>query len=158
MGHNFLSTTFICLYMVNLSVCSSTASPVVTDCSMCGSASLLVCPSCNNQCFCDACDDLYHRHPARAAHKRNQLHKPKPGQTQALVTALEPEVKGCVMLTLTRVILGLETCSICGISSVHARCSTCDQKLCQNCDRLYHSHPNRVGHNRTFVTPAKTRR
>lgn len=103
-------------------------SPVVTDCSMCGSASLLVCPSCNNQCFCDACDDLYHRHPARAAHKRNQLHKPKP-----------------------------ETCSICGISSVHARCSTCDQKLCQNCDRLYHSHPNRVGHNRTFVTPAKTR-
>ncbi|KAG7231308.1 hypothetical protein INR49_012148 [Caranx melampygus] len=49
-----------------------------------------------------------------------------------------------------------KTCSICGISAVYAQCSTCVQRLCVNCDKLFHSHPDRKGHNRTIVTPAKT--
>lgn len=102
------------------------APPVVPDCGLCGSPSMFQCSSCNGQCFCDACDDLYHRHPARATHKREALHKTK-----------------------------ADPCSICGSSSVHALCSSCDQKLCQNCDRLFHSHPDRVGHRRTIVSVAK---
>ncbi|XP_039982824.1 E3 ubiquitin-protein ligase RNF31-like [Xiphias gladius] len=105
----------------------STDSPAVGDCNLCGSASSLVCPSCDNRPFCDACDDLFHRHPSRANHKRDKIQKTKQ-----------------------------ETCSICGISAVHAQCSTCVQRLCLNCDRLFHSHPDRKGHNRTVVTPAKT--
>ncbi|XP_055006750.1 LOW QUALITY PROTEIN: E3 ubiquitin-protein ligase RNF31-like [Boleophthalmus pectinirostris] len=105
------------------------APPVVSDCSLCGIASMFVCPSCNDQSFCDACDDLYHRHPARAAHKREPLHQPTP-----------------------------DPCSICGVSPVHALCSSCHQKLCQNCDRLFHSHPERVGHSRTLLSAAKSHR
>ncbi|CAL9697594.1 unnamed protein product [Knipowitschia caucasica] len=100
------------------------APPVVSDCSLCGSASMFVCASCNHQNFCDACDDLYHRHPGRAAHKRDALHQAKP-----------------------------DPCSICGVELVHSLCSTCRQKLCQKCDRLFHSHPDRVGHNRSLLTP-----
>uniref|UniRef100_A0A3B5M8C5 RBR-type E3 ubiquitin transferase n=1 Tax=Xiphophorus couchianus TaxID=32473 RepID=A0A3B5M8C5_9TELE len=37
--------------------------------------------------------------------------------------------------------LTLQNCSICGISSVSIQCSTCIQRLCLNCDRLFHSHP-----------------
>ncbi|XP_041824210.1 E3 ubiquitin-protein ligase RNF31-like [Melanotaenia boesemani] len=103
------------------------ASAAVSECSLCGGASSLLCPSCDNQHFCDACDDLYHRHPSRATHKRDKLQKPKQ-----------------------------ETCTICGISAVHAQCSTCIQRLCANCDRLFHSHPDRKGHARTNIAPAKT--
>ncbi|XP_072307399.1 E3 ubiquitin-protein ligase RNF31-like [Eucyclogobius newberryi] len=105
------------------------APPVVADCSLCGSSSMFACPSCNGQSFCDACDDLYHRHPARAAHKREPLLQAK-----------------------------ADPCSICGISPVHALCSSCHQRLCQNCDRLFHSHPDRVGHNRTLASAAKASR
>ncbi|XP_072306509.1 E3 ubiquitin-protein ligase RNF31-like [Eucyclogobius newberryi] len=90
---------------------------------------MFACPSCNGQSFCDACDDLYHRHPARAAHKREPLLQAK-----------------------------ADPCSICGISPVHALCSSCHQRLCQNCDRLFHSHPDRVGHNRTLASAAKASR
>ncbi|KAM9337319.1 E3 ubiquitin-protein ligase RNF31-like [Symphorus nematophorus] len=102
-------------------------SPAASDCNLCGGPSALVCPSCDNQPFCDACDDLFHRHPSRTNHKRDKIQKNKQ-----------------------------ETCSICGISSVYAQCSTCVQRLCLNCDRLFHSHPDRKGHNRTITTPAKT--
>ncbi|XP_029978632.1 E3 ubiquitin-protein ligase RNF31-like isoform X2 [Sphaeramia orbicularis] len=105
----------------------STGSPLATQCNLCGGPSSLVCPSCDSQSFCDACDDLFHRHPARATHKRDKIQKSKQ-----------------------------ETCTICGVSVIHAQCSTCVQKLCHNCDRLFHSHPDRKGHNRTIVTPAKT--
>lgn len=105
----------------------ATASPAAGQCNLCGGASSLLCPSCDNQPFCDACDDLFHRHPSRASHKRDKIQKTKQ-----------------------------ETCSICGIAVVHAQCSTCIQRLCLNCDRLFHSHPDRKGHNRTTVTPAKT--
>ncbi|KAM4544175.1 E3 ubiquitin-protein ligase RNF31 [Fundulus diaphanus] len=101
------------------------APPVVSECNLCGGASSLVCPSCSDKPFCDACDDLYHRHPSRADHKRDKILK-----TQQ------------------------ETCSICGISSVHIQCSTCIQRLCSNCDRLFHSHPDRRGHSRTKLAAA----
>ncbi|XP_030254798.1 E3 ubiquitin-protein ligase RNF31 [Sparus aurata] len=104
-----------------------TAPPAVSDCNLCGGPSSVVCPSCTNQPFCDACDDLYHRHPSRANHKRDKIQKTKD-----------------------------ETCSICGISPVHAQCSTCVQRLCMKCDKLFHSHPDRKGHKRTIITPAKT--
>ncbi|XP_070708978.1 E3 ubiquitin-protein ligase RNF31-like [Pempheris klunzingeri] len=102
-------------------------SPAAGECNLCGGPSSLVCPSCENQSFCDACDGLFHRHPSRANHKRDNIQK----TTQ-------------------------ETCSVCGISSVYAQCPTCVQRLCRNCDRLFHSHPDRKGHNRTTVAPAKT--
>ncbi|XP_028289067.1 E3 ubiquitin-protein ligase RNF31-like isoform X2 [Parambassis ranga] len=105
----------------------SAGSPAASVCGLCGGASSVRCPSCENQSYCDACDDLVHRHPSRANHKRD-----KPQKTKQ------------------------ENCSICGIAAVHAQCSTCIQRLCLNCDRLFHSHPDRKGHNRTPVTPAKT--
>ncbi|XP_028290354.1 E3 ubiquitin-protein ligase RNF31-like isoform X2 [Gouania willdenowi] len=105
---------------------SSDSSPV-RDCNLCGGTASFLCLSCDGQSFCDACDDLYHRHPCRATHKRSNLQTPKH-----------------------------ETCTICGISTVHAQCFTCNQRLCLNCDRLFHSHPERTGHNRTAITPAKT--
>ncbi|XP_068200092.1 E3 ubiquitin-protein ligase RNF31 [Antennarius striatus] len=104
-----------------------TGSPVLRDCNLCGCPSYAVCPSCDNQPFCDACDDLIHRHPSRTNHKRDKIHKSKP-----------------------------ETCTICGMSSVYAQCSTCVQRLCLKCDMLFHSHPDRNRHNRIVITPAKT--
>ncbi|KAM8823805.1 E3 ubiquitin-protein ligase RNF31-like isoform 2-T4 [Spinachia spinachia] len=96
------------------------------DCSLCGGAPSLVCPSCDSRAFCDACDGLFHRHPSRDQHKRHQLQQPPP-----------------------------EICTICGTSSVHAQCSTCSQKLCENCDQLFHSHPERWGHSRSPVAAPK---
>ncbi|XP_061569952.1 E3 ubiquitin-protein ligase RNF31-like isoform X2 [Cololabis saira] len=103
------------------------AAAAATECNLCGRPAALLCPSCDDQTFCDACDDLYHRHPSRASHKRDSVQKSSP-----------------------------ETCSICGVSVVHAHCSTCVQRLCLNCDRLFHSHPDRKGHSRTSIAPAKT--
>ncbi|XP_040921571.1 E3 ubiquitin-protein ligase RNF31-like [Toxotes jaculatrix] len=105
----------------------SAGSLTQSECNLCGRASSLVCPSCDNQHFCDACDDLFHRHPSRANHKRDKIQKTEQ-----------------------------ETCTICGISAVYAQCSACVQSLCLNCDMLFHSHPDRKGHNRTIVTPVKT--
>lgn len=48
-------------------------------CNLCGSPSSVVCPSCDSPSFCDACDDLYHRHPSRASHKRDKIQKSKQG-------------------------------------------------------------------------------
>lgn len=105
----------------------STGAPTASYCNLCGGTVSLLCPSCDNKPFCDACDDLFHRHPSRANHKRDKI----------------PNTKQ-------------ETCTICGLSAVHAQCSTCVQKLCQKCDRLFHSHPDRKGHTRTVITPVKT--
>ncbi|KAM9839498.1 E3 ubiquitin-protein ligase RNF31-like isoform 1-T2 [Aulostomus maculatus] len=105
----------------------STASAAASECNLCGGPATLLCPSCNSQAFCDACDDLFHRHPSRTNHKRDRGQYTKQ-----------------------------EACSICGLSAVHSLCSTCDQRLCLKCDRLFHSHPDRKGHNRTVITPAKT--
>uniref|UniRef100_A0A1A7WQR4 Uncharacterized protein n=1 Tax=Iconisemion striatum TaxID=60296 RepID=A0A1A7WQR4_9TELE len=103
----------------------ATATPSVGECSLCGTTSCLVCSSCNNQHFCDACDNLFHRHPSRADHRRDAIQKTKP-----------------------------ETCGICGTSAVHSQCPSCVKRLCLNCDRLFHSHPDRKGHSRTIIGPA----
>lgn len=63
-----------------------------------------------------------------------------------------------LLTVLTLRLFLADTCTICGISAVHARCATCLQRLCLKCDKLYHSHPDRKGHNRTITTPAKTSR
>nr|XP_020441134.1 E3 ubiquitin-protein ligase RNF31-like [Monopterus albus] len=42
-----------------------------------------------------------------------------------------------------------ENCTICGIFRISARCLTCLQELCSECDRLYHSYPERANHRRT---------
>uniref|UniRef100_A0A8C7Y1W6 RBR-type E3 ubiquitin transferase n=1 Tax=Oryzias sinensis TaxID=183150 RepID=A0A8C7Y1W6_9TELE len=97
-----------------------------SDCGLCGMTSSVLCSSCNGRAFCDACNDLFHRHPSRASHQRTQRKDP----TQ-------------------------ESCSICGISSAHVQCSTCVQKLCVNCDKLFHTHPDRRGHSRTAIGPKK---
>nr|XP_020503211.1 E3 ubiquitin-protein ligase RNF31-like [Labrus bergylta] len=106
---------------------TGTFSPAVGECHLCGGPSSLVCPSCNKQPFCAACDDFFHRHPERTNHKRDKIQKTKE-----------------------------DTCGICGISSVHVQCFTCPQRLCLHCDKLFHSHHDRQGHNRNVITPAKT--
>uniref|UniRef100_A0A3Q3W0N2 RING-type domain-containing protein n=1 Tax=Mola mola TaxID=94237 RepID=A0A3Q3W0N2_MOLML len=65
------------------------------------------------------------------------------------------EVCFCQFLTLFLYVC-IENCSICGLTSVHAQCSTCVQRLCLNCDMLFHSHPDRKRHKRTIIGPAKT--
>ncbi|XP_026006117.1 E3 ubiquitin-protein ligase RNF31 isoform X1 [Astatotilapia calliptera] len=45
-----------------------------------------------------------------------------------------------------------ENCAICGIFRISAHCLTCLQGLCSDCDRLYHSYPERANHHRTAVT------
>uniref|UniRef100_A0AAY4A234 RBR-type E3 ubiquitin transferase n=1 Tax=Denticeps clupeoides TaxID=299321 RepID=A0AAY4A234_9TELE len=50
-------------------------------------------------------------------------------------------------------------CTICGIFPVSAQCPVCVQRLCSECDRLYHSHPARANHSRISVAstiPAKS--
>uniref|UniRef100_A0A3Q2U137 Ring finger protein 31 n=1 Tax=Fundulus heteroclitus TaxID=8078 RepID=A0A3Q2U137_FUNHE len=60
----------------------SSAPPAVSECNLCGGASSLVCPSCSDKPFCDACDDLYHRHPSRADHKRDKILKTQQGASE----------------------------------------------------------------------------
>ncbi|XP_051984117.1 E3 ubiquitin-protein ligase RNF31-like [Xyrauchen texanus] len=48
-----------------------------------------------------------------------------------------------------------DNCTICGINSVSAYCPTCTQRLCTECDRLYHSHSGRSTHIRIPVTSSK---
>ncbi|KAL0966083.1 hypothetical protein UPYG_G00290670 [Umbra pygmaea] len=51
-----------------------------------------------------------------------------------------------------------DNCTICGIFPVAAHCNTCVQWLCTECDRLYHSCPERASHQRTVVTSSKIRK
>ncbi|XP_072219676.1 E3 ubiquitin-protein ligase RNF31 isoform X2 [Leuresthes tenuis] len=51
-----------------------------------------------------------------------------------------------------------ENCSICGIFRISAHCLTCLQGLCLECDRLYHSYPERASHHRTAVTSSSSSR
>lgn len=136
-------------------VSSSPESPPGGNCNLCGGPSSLVCPSCDNQPLCDACDDLFHRHPSRANHKRDKIPKTKQGASRRS----EPR-RDCplVFIFILFFFVYTEICSICGIAPVDAQCSTCVQRLCQKCDMLYHSHPDRKGHQRTITAPAKTSR
>uniref|UniRef100_A0A671VKD6 Potassium voltage-gated channel subfamily B member 2-like n=1 Tax=Sparus aurata TaxID=8175 RepID=A0A671VKD6_SPAAU len=49
-----------------------------------------------------------------------------------------------------------ENCTICEIFRISAHCLTCLQGLCSECDRLYHSYPERANHRRTAVTSASS--
>ncbi|XP_069367686.1 E3 ubiquitin-protein ligase RNF31 isoform X4 [Paralichthys olivaceus] len=51
-----------------------------------------------------------------------------------------------------------ENCTICGIFRISAHCLTCLQGLCSECDRLYHSYPERAHHRRTAVTSSSKNR
>lgn len=43
-------------------------------CDLCGSLNAMVsCTACQQQLFCAACDDMYHKHPKRADHHRKPL-------------------------------------------------------------------------------------
>uniref|UniRef100_A0A3Q0SMN5 Uncharacterized protein n=1 Tax=Amphilophus citrinellus TaxID=61819 RepID=A0A3Q0SMN5_AMPCI len=55
-------------------------SATASECSLCGGVASLFCSSCDNPHFCDACDDLFHRHPNRATHKRDKLQQNKPSK------------------------------------------------------------------------------
>ncbi|XP_063075121.1 E3 ubiquitin-protein ligase RNF31 [Engraulis encrasicolus] len=48
-----------------------------------------------------------------------------------------------------------DNCTICGIFPVSAQCPVCVQRLCSECDRLYHSHPARSSHSRISVAHNK---
>ncbi|XP_076838037.1 E3 ubiquitin-protein ligase RNF31 [Brachyhypopomus gauderio] len=48
-----------------------------------------------------------------------------------------------------------DNCGICGICPVSTHCNTCVQRLCTECDRLYHSHPGRSTHARLSVDPTR---
>ncbi|XP_061551005.1 E3 ubiquitin-protein ligase RNF31 isoform X1 [Phycodurus eques] len=45
-----------------------------------------------------------------------------------------------------------ENCTICGIFRITVHCLSCLQGMCLECDRLYHSYPERAKHRRTAVT------
>ncbi|KAM4552658.1 E3 ubiquitin-protein ligase RNF31 isoform 2-T2 [Odontesthes bonariensis] len=49
-----------------------------------------------------------------------------------------------------------ENCSICGIFRISVHCLTCLQGLCLECDRLYHSYPERASHHRTALTSSSS--
>uniref|UniRef100_A0A672GYE2 Uncharacterized protein n=1 Tax=Salarias fasciatus TaxID=181472 RepID=A0A672GYE2_SALFA len=68
-----------------LVACADRPAAAAAACSLCGGAPSLLCPSCNRQQFCDACDDLFHRHPTRANHKRDKLQRSKQGTTGSLL-------------------------------------------------------------------------
>ncbi|XP_028988085.1 E3 ubiquitin-protein ligase RNF31 isoform X2 [Betta splendens] len=51
-----------------------------------------------------------------------------------------------------------EKCTVCGISRISAHCLTCLQGLCSECDRLYHSNPERANHCRTAVSSSSKSR
>ncbi|AWP21084.1 putative E3 ubiquitin-protein ligase RNF31 [Scophthalmus maximus] len=59
--------------LVGLSLKPSAGSVAGGVCNLCGGSASLLCPSCDGQCFCDACDGLFHRHPTRASHKRDKI-------------------------------------------------------------------------------------
>lgn len=48
-----------------------------------------------------------------------------------------------------------DNCSICGLFPISAHCPTCTQRLCTDCDKLYHSHSGRSTHVRIPVTSSK---
>uniref|UniRef100_A0A3P8U355 Uncharacterized protein n=1 Tax=Amphiprion percula TaxID=161767 RepID=A0A3P8U355_AMPPE len=56
------------------------------------------------------------------------------------------------------VVFASENCTICGIFRISAHCLTCLQGLCSECDRLYHSYPERANHRRTAVTASSKNR
>uniref|UniRef100_A0A3P8WZY2 RanBP2-type domain-containing protein n=1 Tax=Cynoglossus semilaevis TaxID=244447 RepID=A0A3P8WZY2_CYNSE len=47
-------------------------------------------------------------------------------------------------------------CSVCGIFRMSAHCLTCLQGFCSECDRLYHSSPERANHHRTAFTSSSS--
>ncbi|CAK6977661.1 E3 ubiquitin-protein ligase RNF31 [Scomber scombrus] len=49
-----------------------------------------------------------------------------------------------------------ENCTICGIFRISVHCLTCLQGLCSECDRLYHSYPERANHRRTAVASSSS--
>ncbi|KAI4810304.1 hypothetical protein KUCAC02_019143, partial [Chaenocephalus aceratus] len=49
-----------------------------------------------------------------------------------------------------------ENCTICGIFRISAHCVTCLLGLCSECDRLYHSYPERANHRRTAVSSSSS--
>uniref|UniRef100_A0A3Q1HHS4 RBR-type E3 ubiquitin transferase n=1 Tax=Anabas testudineus TaxID=64144 RepID=A0A3Q1HHS4_ANATE len=51
-----------------------------------------------------------------------------------------------------------ENCTVCGIFRISAHCLTCLQGLCSECDRLYHSNPDRANHCRTAVSSSSKNR
>ncbi|XP_030193556.1 E3 ubiquitin-protein ligase RNF31 isoform X4 [Gadus morhua] len=103
-------------------------SPPPSDegCHLCGSVPTVTCATCSPMLFCDACDGIFHRHPARADHKREPI---------------PPAEKEC--------------CSICGVLPGDMDCPVCVMKFCLECDGVYHQHPKRAGHPRTALTPPR---
>uniref|UniRef100_A0A3P8W8T6 Ring finger protein 31 n=1 Tax=Cynoglossus semilaevis TaxID=244447 RepID=A0A3P8W8T6_CYNSE len=90
-----------------------------SECNLCGSSSSLVCPSCNGQCFCDACDGLFHRHPSRASHKRDKIQKISEGHNRIFLTLAKTSSPS----------LSTWECSHCTtVNEMRAvLCSTCDR-------------------------------
>lgn len=65
---------------------------------------------------------------------------------------IHPITGRTVNRTQTVIISFSDNCSICEIFRISAHCLTCLQGFCSECDRLYHSYPDRANHRRTTVT------
>uniref|UniRef100_A0A673CWN9 E3 ubiquitin-protein ligase RNF31-like n=1 Tax=Sphaeramia orbicularis TaxID=375764 RepID=A0A673CWN9_9TELE len=109
-------------------------------CNLCGGPSSLVCPSCDSQSFCDACDDLFHRHPARATHKRDKIQKSKQGMSNIDALLLYVHYLWCFCDTCSVLDLCPETMS--QLPSLApwecAHCTTVNEMravLCTTCER-----------------------
>ncbi|XP_062843999.1 E3 ubiquitin-protein ligase RNF31 isoform X2 [Trichomycterus rosablanca] len=84
----------------------------------------------------------------------------RPWERPSLPTLSPSQPKGLLSLSSTpapssQAAAAPENCSICGLFPVAAHCTTCTQRLCEECDRLYHSHPERGTHTRTSVGPPR---
>uniref|UniRef100_A0A4W6DXU5 Ring finger protein 31 n=1 Tax=Lates calcarifer TaxID=8187 RepID=A0A4W6DXU5_LATCA len=75
-------------------------------------------------------------------------------EVMSLRMELEMLIKVCVCVSFVQCIVTSvsENCTVCGIFRISAHCLTCLQGLCSECDRLYHSYPERTNHRRTAVT------
>uniref|UniRef100_A0AAQ6IF97 RBR-type E3 ubiquitin transferase n=1 Tax=Anabas testudineus TaxID=64144 RepID=A0AAQ6IF97_ANATE len=91
-------------------------------------------------------------------------------EVMSLRMELEMLIKVCVRVTsafvladqsfnhLLCVLVPGENCTVCGIFRISAHCLTCLQGLCSECDRLYHSNPDRANHCRTAVSSSSKNR
>ncbi|XP_057680162.1 E3 ubiquitin-protein ligase RNF31-like isoform X2 [Corythoichthys intestinalis] len=94
----------------------NSSSSSTEQCNLCGGSATVVCPSCDHQSFCDACDDLFHRHPARNHHKR----EPKTSREMCCICGVSPVHARCA------------TC-------VQVLCRKCDDLFHSHPDRKGHS-------------------
>ncbi|CAL8278660.1 unnamed protein product [Lota lota] len=100
----------------------------------------------------DSQDSRPGRSLSSAKHSPRSFQPLTPGRN-ATANASTSTHQGPASLSSTR---PPENCTICGIFAVAFHCPACAQWLCTECDRLYHSYPERANHQRSPVTSSSS--